>query len=538
MRKQSTWPRLCISATGNSPQELWENARGALQHNPFVELRLDGVPDPLEFLPMIPGLLAAKTPRRRGGRLVLQATCRRVENGGRFRGSVGAQIEILQKAAATGCRLLDLEIESAEAAGHSAVVALRQHASLILSFHDFHAMPALQTAARRLRQFPADLYKLVGTATRQSDNCLALDFVRSVTEKDSEPGQWIAFCMGEAGIPSRVLALSRGSAFVYAACPPVAGIAGSSRASEPAAPGQLDFKTLQNCYHVTDLSQRSAIYGLLGSPVGHSLGAVIHNAAFRARKLDAVYLPLLSSDLKDFRKAAGCYPLAGCSVTIPHKQKILRLLDRVDRTVRDAGAANTVRVRRGKWEAINTDIEGIVVPLRRAFQLSERQVLPASFRAVIVGTGGAARAAFAALRSLRCRHIFVAGRNPAKARKLARELNGQAMAVEALSREQFDLLLHATSVGMWPRKEECFLRPEQIIASTVFDLVYNPPETRLLQMARRRGCRTISGLEMFLVQAARQFEYWTGLEAPRRRMRQVAQQELQRFELLGGESES
>ncbi|MBI4459109.1 MAG: shikimate dehydrogenase [Acidobacteria bacterium] len=534
MKKKLAWPRLCISATGNSPRELLAGARAALRHSSFVELRLDGLPRPLEFLRMIPELLAAKTPRSRTP--ILQATCRREENGGHFRSSVGEQFRILQKAAAAGCRLVDLEIESAEVTGKEAVAALRREAALILSFHDFHAMPPLQATARRLLKFPADVYKLIGTATRQSDNCLALDFLRSVMDRGDQAGKWIVFCMGQAGIPSRVLALSRGSAFIYASCPPLNSVRGFAKSPAPAAPGQLDFEVLRNVCRAEGLGPETAIYGLLGCPVGHSLGAAIHNAAFRAEKLDAVYLPLLASDLKDFRRAAVCYPLAGFSVTIPHKQKILRYLDRFDCAVRETGAANTVRLRAGRWEAINTDVEGIVVPLRRAFQLSGRQRLPASFRALIVGTGGAARAASAALRDLRCRHIFVAGRNSAKARKLAREMNGQAIRLATLPQEKFDLLIHATSVGMWPRQEETFLQPEQITAGTVFDLIYNPLETRLLQMARLRGCRTIPGLEMFLVQAARQFEYWTGWEAPRQQMRQVAQEKIREFQLRGEET--
>ena len=233
--------------------------------------------------------------------------------------------------------------------------------------------------------------------------------------------------------------------------------------------------------------------------------------------------------MKGFRKAAERYPLAGFSVTIPHKQGILRWVDRTDRTVRAAGAANTVRVRRNRWEAINTDVAGIVAPLRKALRLRAREPLPAGFRAVIVGNGGAARAAVVALRELRCRAISITGRNPSKVARFARELGCQALPIERLERERFDLLVHTTPVGMWPHTGECALRPEQINARVVFDLIYNPPVTRLLELARARGCRTISGLEMFLAQAARQFRYWTGLEPPVRLMKRVALEELGRL---------
>lgn len=534
-------PRICIAATGGTASELLAHARAALRHSRFVELRLDWAPNPAEALAGIPALL--RTPN--GGRKrdpILLATCRREANGGRFRGTVSEQMAILEKAASAGCRLLDLEIESAEAVGLERVSALRKAAPLLLSFHDFHKMPRLESVAIRLRRFPADYYKLVGTATRQSDNCAILDFLGSANEKAEETertegGKWIAFCMGEAGIPSRVLALARGSSFVYAASPATperteqteeTGSTGYAL-PEPSAPGQLDWDTLRKRYRADALTRQSALYGVLGSPVRHSLGAAIHNAAFQSRRMDAVYLPLLAADLRDFREAAERYPLAGFSVTIPHKESILEWVDRSDRNVQAAGAANTIRIRRAKWEAINTDVEGIVRPLRRALRLGERASLRAGFRTVILGNGGAARAAILALQQLRCQEIFLSGRHLAKVRHLATEMGCHVIPLPALESERFDLLVQATPVGMWPHTEECLLRPEQIHAGIVFDLVYNPPETRLLQLARERGSRSLSGLEMFLAQAARQFEYWTGVEAPLRVMRETALQELARM---------
>lgn len=513
-------PRICISATGQTPAELLQRARQALRHSRFVELRLDWVSHPQQVFSLIPQLLETSSAGPKAP--VLQATCRRRQNGGRFAGTVSEQMGILQRAAQLGCRLLDLEIESAEKAGPQAVEALRRQALLILSFHDFERTPPLQHIARRLVRFPADFYKLVPTATRQSDNCVVLDFLREAAQQRDPDGKWIGFCMGEAGTPSRVLALSRGSAFIYAAPPTIAE-------NSSAAPGQLACDTLRDLYRVEKLSPHSALYGLLGWPVRHSVGAAVHNAAFRARRLDAVYLPLLASRLDDFRKAAQSYPLAGFSVTIPHKERILRFVDRADRRVKMTGAANTVRVRGGRWEATNTDVEGLLTPLQKAFRLQEGESLN-DFRAVVVGAGGAARAAIAALRLLRCHAIFVTGRNSSKVRALAQEMGARPLPLMTLFQERFDLLIHATSVGMWPRTDECLLEPEQLNARVVFDLVYNPVETLLLEQARARGCRTISGLEMFVAQAARQFEYWTGLEPPLRQMRRVAERELARFQ--------
>jgi shikimate dehydrogenase len=238
--------------------------------------------------------------------------------------------------------------------------------------------------------------------------------------------------------------------------------------------------------------------------------------------MDAVYVPLLVGDLRDFRRAAERYPLAGFSVTIPHKREIVRYADRIDSWVEMAGAANTIRIRRGRWEAVNTDIDGIRIPLQRQYRLSRGRRLGRAFRAAIVGNGGSARAAVIALRSLGCRNISVAGRDPARVRQLARQMDAEATTLDALRTEAFDLLIHATPVGMWPNEQQCLLTADHLRAGTVFDLVYNPPETELLKRARAAGCRTISGVEMFLAQAARQFKFWTGAEAPLSQMRRVA----------------
>ncbi|HWP85823.1 MAG TPA: type I 3-dehydroquinate dehydratase, partial [Terriglobia bacterium] len=210
-------PRICVVATGRTPGELMECAHRALRDSPLVELRLDWVPNPAEAIALVPRLLASASRSGRGRTVFLQATCRRTPNGGRFGGSVARQLSLLRRAAEAGCRLLDLEIESAESAGRAAVAALRQDAILILSFHDFHATPPLGPVARRLRRFAADYYKAVPTAVRLSDNCRILEFLSSRNQQTSERGKWIAFAMGEPGIPSRVLSLSRGGALVYAA---------------------------------------------------------------------------------------------------------------------------------------------------------------------------------------------------------------------------------------------------------------------------------------------------------------------------------
>lgn len=516
-------PKICITATGRTANELVASARRALAHSTFVELRLDWLSYPAGGVAQIPRLLAALPGA------ILQATCRRLPNGGHFDGSVSEQLDLLIRAADAGCLLADVEIESAEQAQSGARASqfaeLRNRAAVILSFHDFKETPPLPPVIQRLRRIPADFYKIVPTATGQRDTAHLLATLAELTKganAGDEHLRWVAFAMGDAGVSSRVLALSRGSAFVYAAPP-----AADASAPAPAASGQVDAETLRRRYRAEKLTRNTRLFGVLGYPVKHSIGTAVHNASLAALGIDAVYLPLPSQDVLEFRRAAREYPLAGFSITLPHKQAILRYVDRPDQLVRAVGAANTVRVRAGKWQATNSDVAGVMEPLRQRYELGTKEKLPREFSALIVGNGGAARAAIVALRGLGCRNIIITGRDPQRVGDLARQLRCGVMAMGQLHAAHFDLLIQATPVGMWPQAEASPLSAAQICADTVFDLIYNPAETSLLRLARAKGCQTISGIEMYLAQAARQFEYWTGQQAPVARMRRIALGELE-----------
>lgn len=509
-------PKLCITATGHTLKELISCARMALSQSQFIELRLDWLAQPADAIPHIASLMASSPGA------IVQATCRRKPNGGEFTGTAVEQLRILQRAVEAGCRLVDVEIESAEEATDGERKALlddlRARAGVIVSFHDFQATPALTPVVKRLRKIPADIYKLVPTALEQTDVVRLLDELQALAA--SGEARWVGFCMGQAGVPSRVLALSRGSAFIYAAPSSPDGV-------QLAAPGQLDADLLRRRFRADRVTTKTKLFGVLGNPVKHSIGTAVHNVSISALGLDAVYLPLQSEDIRQFRKAALSYPLAGFSITLPHKQAILRYVDSPDKLVQAVGAANTVRAKNGKWEAINSDVTGIMQPLRTHYKLEDAGRLPAEFSALVLGNGGAARAAIVGLQALGCRRISLSGRNLASVSKLAGEFKCASVAMSTLSEQHFDLLIQATSVGMWPASEASPLTPVQICADTVFDLIYNPQETKLLQMARAKGCAVIQGIEMYLAQAARQFEYWTGQKPPLVRMRRAALDELE-----------
>jgi 3-dehydroquinate dehydratase/shikimate dehydrogenase len=246
----------------------------------------------------------------------------------------------------------------------------------------------------------------------------------------------------------------------------------------------------------------------------------VHNRGFQARRLDAVYLPFQVSplQLRDFFVLADKVPITGFSVTIPHKQKVVRYLDAVDPLARRIGAVNTVWRKAGKWRGTNTDAQAVLVPLSRHVRPSKASVL-------IVGNGGAARGAACALIDAGAK-VAIVGRNPDRVRALARICGAEPLLREQVDERQFDALVHATPIGMFPHVNECFFNGK-IPAGIVFDMVYNPLETMLIRRAREENKVVVPGIEMFIEQAVRQFEIWTGESAPRAVMEKAAMEALE-----------
>jgi len=212
-------------------------------------------------------------------------------------------------------------------------------------------------------------------------------------------------------------------------------------------------------------------------------------------------------------------PISGLSVTMPYKQEILEDLDNTDPYTAKTGACNTVvRGQDGKLYGFNTDVAGVVRPLEHKLPLSGAKVL-------IMGAGGAARAAVFGLKE-RGAEIWILNRTTAKAQKLAKSARVKVLKKADLKKLTFDVIVNATPVGMGNSKDSP-LKPEEIKAKYVFDMIYDPLETPLLKAARARGVEAIPGIEMFVQQAARQFEIWTGKPAPADEMRRVALMELQ-----------
>jgi 3-dehydroquinate dehydratase/shikimate dehydrogenase len=261
------------------------------------------------------------------------------------------------------------------------------------------------------------------------------------------------------------------------------------------------------------VTPHTRVYGVIGDPIGHSLSPLMHNAAFAARRMNAVYLPFRVRQLEDFIEAVRDFGISGFSVTLPHKERVLDYLDGCDSLAAEIGAVNTVEVRGGgRLYGYNTDYAGVLRAIERHVPLEASRVL-------LVGAGGSARAAAYALAKSGA-SVVIWARRPAKARALARAAGGEAIERATLRGEKFDAIVNCTPVGMYPGGGSP-LQPAELNARVVMDLIYRPRKTELLRRAERRGIAVISGVEMFLEQGAAQWELWTGRRAPRQVMRRA-----------------
>lgn len=495
MPPRTVFPQICIALGFEDPEALLSHARSEYDAGErFLEFRLDYLASPERGVHAV-GRFLARHPD-----CVLLATCRRRQNHGRFHGSIEEQIRVLDAAREAGAKAVDVEIESAENCVER-LAHLRSGVALLISYHNYGGTPPrLDSILRRMTVIPADGYKVVTTARKPSDNHRVLMLAKSNPKVPT-----ILLAMGETGFATRVLSPAFGGMYTYAA--PNAGAGTAS--------GQICARQLRSLYRIGKFTRDADIYGVIADPVRQSISPAVHNRAFQARRADAVYLPFLvnAGRLKDFMLLATKLPLSGFSVTIPHKQKILRYLDQVDPLARRIGAVNTVWRKAGKWRGANTDAAGVTVPLEKHLRLGKCSAL-------VVGNGGAARGAAFAMSAAGAK-VAITGRNLDRVRALASVSGGEPLSREQAETRTFDILIHATPLGMMPRVQECFF-PGRIPAKLVFDLVYNPMETELVRRAKSQGAETIAGLEMFLEQAGRQFEIWTGEKPPRAVMEKAA----------------
>jgi len=487
--------KICVAIIGSTAAEMLEKATAVVKETTFLEFRLDYLEKPLLAMPKLKHFLAENNA------VTAIATCRRTANGGKFSGNVAAEIEILSKAAAAGFLIVDVELESATAMKKGELQKLRDTGvALIISHHDFEATKDLEGIYKRIVPFAPDFIKIVPTAKTLSDNVTLMRFI----ERMEDHTNIIGVCMGDAGIISRVLSLRAGSAFTFAA----------ATTGEETGPGQIAARTLIETYRIDQVDAATKVYGVAGNPIRSSLSPIMMNTAFRRETVNAVYLALQANKLNDLLKLVHEIPIQGLSVTMPLKQEIMAHLEKTDPLSAKIGACNTVlRAQDGKLYGFNTDVAGITGPLEKRISLRDAKVL-------VVGAGGAARAAVFGLRE-KGAEVFILNRTAETAQKLARQAGAKTIKKEALAKTTFDAIVNATPIGMAGIKGQQILEAKDLNTKLVFDLVYNPLETPLLRLARQKGIPIITGIEMFVQQGARQFEIFTGKPAPEEEMLRV-----------------
>ncbi|HEX6984201.1 MAG TPA: shikimate dehydrogenase, partial [Planctomycetaceae bacterium] len=412
-------------------------------------------------------------------------------------------VAVLREAIVAGAEYVDLELDVAKS------VPRYGKTKRIVSYHNFEETPRdLEAIHAKLAACDPDVVKIVTMANWPSDNARMLDLVRRAKVPT------VGFCMGEVGVASRLLCGKFGSPFTYATF---------SRDRE-LAPGQLSFDEMRGIYRYDDVDADTEVYAVAGDPVAHSYSPLIHNAAFRAAGVNAVYVPLrvpkhtFPQTVKDLESIG----VRGYSVTIPHKEAALEVAVERDPMAVEIGAANTLyKNDDGGWAAANTDHDAAMSSLMEGLRRRDPDATLNGKKVLMLGAGGVARAI-----GLGCARagavLTITSRTKDRAEQLARELDASSMRWEKRGAGHIDVLINCTPVGMFPNVEETPIAVNWLAEHmVVFDTIYNPENTLLLKEARARGCVTVSGLEMFVRQAAAQFERFTGRPAPVEVMRET-----------------
>jgi len=482
--------RVCAVVAASTAADMCRQVRSALKNTRTIELRLDWLRNDEERSRF---LLWLKKNRPRSATFL--ATCRRRVGGGKFPGDIHHELYWLIQARDAGCQWCDLEMETLRELPGGLLWEYPLPPRILLSIHDFDGTPELPRKITVARHGLVDAVKIAANTQTIADSVRLLRVAR-------RSRNFVAVPMGDVGLPARILALREGSALAYA---PVAAAT---------APGQVPLDQMKYLYRAHALTRRTSVYGVVGEPVGHSLSPLLYNTGFVARRMDAVYLPFLVHDLRDFLAAVPELGVRGFSVTHPHKQAILRYLKECDPLAAEIGAVNTVVVRRnGSLYGSNTDYLGLLRALEKKLRIKGSRVL-------IFGAGGAARAAvFALARSGAT--VAICARREKAARELARAFGAESLPRAALRTESFDAILNAMPVGMHPHVGVSPLAPSELHCRVVMDMINRPQRTQLLKMAAQRGIATVPGIEMLIAQGVAQWEIWFGKRGPEAPMRRA-----------------
>ena len=472
---------ICVSVgRGRHKMMMAEHKHLADQGAELVELRLDYIRRPVNLKRLL-----ADSP------CPVVATCRRPEDGGKWMKTEEDRVMLLRTAIADGADYVDLEMDIAKQ------IPRYKDTQRIISYHNFDETPSnIEEIHHQMTQLDPDIIKIATMANNPMDNVTALRLCR-----DSEIPT-VAFCMGEMGMTSRLLCGKFGAPFSYA----------TFSSDRKLAPGMLSFAEMRDYYRYDSIGKDTKILGVIADPVAHSLSPVVHNACLRKNGLDYLYLPFRvpREYLQQFIDVCPELDIKGLSVTIPHKETIIKQISALDDNVAGIRAANTVVFKSSDVFGHNTDCSAAVESIRRTIEKSESELNLENAKVLLLGCGGVARAIAFGLKRAKA-NVTIAARDIRKAEELADSLECEA--IEWVLRGSFecDVLVNCTPVGMYPEMDVSPFEEESFDKECiVFDTVYNPEQTLFIKQARAAGCTTITGIDMFVRQAARQFVLFTG----------------------------
>ena len=480
-----TTPKFCVSILPKTLEQLTDWISN-LEAADIVEVRLDYLRS--INIRVVKDLI----------KIPIIVTIRSVEEGGYFAASKSVLVNLYQQAIDAGVGFLDIDYQNA--AVILPKLKLNLKTKLILSCHSQeNKLDALKGILNEMKNTKANVYKLVFKAYELNDNRMALYLIDYAKELNI---QFVIHAQGDEGTLSRILGNLMGNSWTYV----------SLDDQSQTAPGQLSIHQAKGKYYLPEKNQNCCLIGLVGFPVSQSKGWLIYNRLFHLLRSDkssdnsmsnSIYLNFSTKSLSEFWKNWHD-KLDGLSVTIPHKENILQFADIKSKEVALTGVCNTLAKRNGKWYAYNTDYLAIF-ELLKPFQklLLKKSVL-------VYGTGATARSVIVALKKLDVQNLLVMGRNKTRGQFL-KKLFSITFSEKDSDLPELSAIIQATPVGMYPNSKktpDCAkLLKKGMIA---FDVIFNPPITQFLKSAKEKGCRLISGEEMYFQQAIRQFELFTG----------------------------
>jgi len=427
-------------------------------------------------------------------------TVRRREDGGRWLGTEPDRRMLLRSAIVAGVEYVDLE---ADIAGE---IPRYGNTKRVVSFHDFTGTPDnLEELHAAMGAEDADIVKIATMATSFSDNVRMLELVKNAKVPT------IGICMGEIGMMTRILASRFGSPFTYA----------TYSTDRKLAPGQLNYKLMHDLYRFDEIDADTELFGVVADPVAHSHSPLIHNRAFQHNHLNARYLPLRvpPDDFHTFVDACPKLGIHGISITIPHKERALDYCTQAESSATGIGAINTMIFHDNERLGYNTDYRAAMDCINAAYQKDDKQVSHQGRRVLILGAGGVSRAIAWGLKQ-RGAEVTITSRTLERSNVLAHELGTRVIPWDDRHSTNPQLLVNGTPVGMHPNVDQSpYDRAWLSEFVVVFDTVYNPESTLLIKQAREARAKVITGVDMFVRQAAYQYKLFTGKDAPSQVMR-------------------